>query len=236
MLTAQDEKLIRQSFSQGPSALLEAGFDPDEIGAFLRRPEVRAQFAILNREFDQEAALAARTRFLARRQLSGLRDGAVAVLAQALAGPDYLMVMKDGERVIATDAKGMPILRRPEITPTQVRAAERIFDALGVGYQKAPNGGVAFSDGGVEALFDNAGDETQVVIEDDPEHTAEAQRALSRERVRTAIDLLARKVPGLHANVIEVVSGGAASKSSKKTARKRAPRKKASAKKARGKA
>ncbi len=207
MLTEPERSLIARTFAQGPAVLFESGYSPEAVRGFLDRPDVQAHFLLLQREFDHHDALQARTRVMARRSLSRLSPHAVAVLGQALAGPQYVMrTLPDGTEVPALDANGRPILARPEVLPTQLRAAEVILEALGVQCGKAKVQEVgAGADTGVSALFKSE-DPEKVTLSQDQSHTSEAQRALSRERVRNVIEVLAAKVPALHKTVNDSLS------------------------------
>lgn len=236
MLTEHERSLIHRTFAQGPAILFEEGYDEAGVQEFLHRQDVRAAFAMLEREMDSQEALTLRSRYMTRRSISRLSQGAVAVLGQALAGPQYLMTEKEGVQVPVTDAKGQPILRRPEVTPTQMRAAENVMDALGIRYGAAKHNSAPGADVSVEILFKETDTDAVAEIQDDPEHTEAAQKALSRERVRTVIDLLAHKVPELHENVkrsVGITVEPAPPK--KRTTKKKAVKKKASKKPAKKK-
>lgn len=237
MLNDHERSLINRTFAQGPAVLFEEGYDEDGVREFLSRPDVRAAFVLLEREMDSQEALSLRSRYVTRRSLSRLSQGAVAVLGQALAGPQYLMTEKDGVQVAVTDAKGNPILRRPEVTPIQMRAAENIMDSMGIRYGAAKHNSTPGADVNVEILFKDPDTDAAVEIADDPEHTAVAQKALSRERVRTVIEVLSEKVPALHENVkrnlgitVEPAAPKTRKRATKKKAAKKAPAKKASKK------
>lgn len=204
MLTEAERSLISRTFAQGPAVLFESGYSPADVRAFLDRTDVQAQFLLLQREFDQHDGLQARTRVIARRSLARLSPHAVALLGQALAGPQYVMhTLPDGTQVPQLDANGRPILLRAEVTNTQLRAAEVILEALGVQCGKAKVQEVgAGADTGVASLF-KADEGAQVTVRPDPSHTSEVQRALSRERVRNVIEVLSSKVPKLHQSATE---------------------------------
>lgn len=193
MLTPEEQQLVRETFARGPAALIEAGFDAEQIKLFLARADVTEYYGLLDRELGVSDALEIRTRFLAKRRLAQLQPGAIAVLGRALAGPQYLRVGgPDGDR-IAVGAFGRPIVTTPEVTPVQLRAAEAVLENLGVTPGRVkPAEGVDVS---VEILFRDG--HPQASIEEDPSHTREAERALSRERVRNVILQLAPEVPGL---------------------------------------
>lgn len=201
MLTAEEQTLIRETFSRGPAALIEAGYDEPAMQAFLGRADVADYFAALDAELEHADALEVRTRYMAKRSLSRMSGAAVAVLGRAMAGPRYLRMPdkdhkeRDGSPVmtVVTNATGHPILRDPEITPVQLRAAEATLDYLGVSPGKVrPAMDVDLN---ISILYDRG--KPKITIDSDPLHDREADRALSRERVRNVIAILAGEVPQL---------------------------------------
>lgn len=204
MLIEQERQLIVRVFAQGPAVMFEEGFSEAEFRKFFQRTDVQAQFALLQREMDFAGELDQRTKWTSRRQMARLQPHAVAVIAKALAGPQYLTKKTEqGITAIQVDATGKPIMTAAEITPTQIRAAEIILDALGVPYARAKNDSA--SQGAtrkMDSLF-KADDDTALVIATDPLHKEEHEHALSRERVRNVIALLATEVPKLHENLNE---------------------------------
>lgn len=230
MLTAAERDLIARAFSQGPSALIDSGFGPEEIAKFVSRQDVQAHLAMLKREMDVRQELEERTRHLTRRQLSQLTPGAVAILAQALTGPQYLTYEKDGHRAVQTDANGNPVLLRAEVLPSQLRAAEVVLETLGVGYGKAKNEVSPSVSGDISILFKSP-EAVPTISVDDPSHGNDAERALSRERVRTVIAVLSGRVPQLHENLkanLGITATPAASSSAVKKKARRVPAKKTS--------
>jgi len=220
MLTAAERDLISRGVANGPSVFFEEGYTQEGIQKFCSRQDVAAQFTLLDREMDLREELDARTRHTTRRQMSRLTPGAVAIVAQALAGPQYLTyTTPEGTTAIRTDAAGNPIVLRAEVTPTQVRAAEVILESLGIPYGRARND-TGQNIGTKVGLLFNAPDTDVPVVQDDPLHENDAQRALSRERVRTVIAVLAGRIPEMHAN-LNVNLGLAAPKSPLK--RRKAP-------------
>jgi hypothetical protein len=188
ILTDEERALTRNAFHQGPAALIEAGFTPEEMGAFLRRPEVVGELNLLTKEFEEQKHLGDRAKFMARRNLSRLVNGATAVLARSLAGPRYA---RDNKGQILLDARGHPVLVEPETTPIQLRAAESVLDKLGVADQKGVFADVA-GDVNVTLMLQAA--EETMRLDDDPELVTDEQRALSREKVRNIIELLMPEV------------------------------------------
>lgn len=216
MLTDAERDLLSRTFSGGPAVLVEEGYSEDDIRAFFKRSDVQAFWALLQRELDHRDALEIRSKFMLRRQLGTLSRGAVAILGQALAGPQYLTVRRDdGTVAVQRDARGNPILSRPEITGIQLRAAEVILESLGVPYARAKNDQAPGVGAGVDNLF-KGGEESTVQIAEDPAHENPAQRALSRERVRSVIAVLASRVPELHEKLNENLGAVAAAKPKRK--------------------
>tara|TARA_R100001086_G_scaffold192515_1_gene109727 strand:- start:5911 stop:6693 length:783 start_codon:yes stop_codon:yes gene_type:complete len=202
MLSDSDKVLVKRAFAQGPAALYDAGLDSDQVAEFLAREDVKSYLFILERELEHAPALDVRQRYVTRRDLSRLTPGAVAVLGAALAGPQYLKTLDDnGVEVIQRDGRGNPILRRDEPTSIQLRAAETILEALGIPQGKARAGADSATEVNIQVLFREGGTEAVTRVSSDPDHTTEAQRALSRERIRTVIDQLATAVPKLHENL-----------------------------------
>jgi hypothetical protein len=222
MLTSVERELIARAFANGPAVLLEEGYSQADIEKFCSRPEVAAHFSFLERELDLREELDVRTRHSTRRQMSRLTPGAVAVVAQALAGPQYLTYKTpDGVTAIQTDAAGKPVLLRPEISTTQLRAAEVILETLGIPFGRAKNETGQNIGAKVGLLFKPTDTDVQVVL-DDPLHENDAQRALSRERVRTVIAVLSGRVSEMHQNLNQNL--GLEVKPNPPVKRKKAPR------------
>lgn len=226
-MTDEERALIDVVFHRGPSALIDAGYTQEAGRAFLDRSDVQVELATLGREFDNQDVINALTRFSMRRKMTVHAKRAVEILATALEGPDYLMV----GGVVCTDISGRPILRRPEPTAIQVKAAEEILDRLNVTADKQV---IQAAGVNVNILFKNE-DKKEIEISTDPKHTTEEQRSLSRQRVRNAIEILAQKFPDMKmvaAKMLEMksipktaVKHGAKKKAAKKPAKK--PAKKA---------
>lgn len=188
MLTDQEHRLAVLSSYLGPAALIEEGWSPDAIAAFISRQDVLDVWKLLKREFDIHEGLRARAKHAALRNLFRMIDPASAVVAQALAGPEY---RRDERGNVVTDPRGTPLLVTAEITPTQLRAAELVLESSGVRDHRIR--GDAATDPSLKLLF-SISDERAVEIEDDPEHSTEEQKALTRERMRTAIERLAPRL------------------------------------------
>lgn len=200
MLTDQEIALIRETFARGPAPLIEAGYDEAAMQAFFSRSDVVEYFQALDAELEHADALEIRTRFMVKRNLSKMSGAAVAVLGRSMAGPRYLRVPSEhkdqhGEPImaIATNATGRPILREPEITPVQLRAAEATLDYLGTAPGRVRP--AMDADLNIKILFDQG--KPKIAIDDDPAHEREEEKAFSRERVRNVISILADEVPGL---------------------------------------
>jgi hypothetical protein len=185
-LTHQERMLVKNAFFRGPVALSEVGISPEGVGEFMRRAEVTAEFTLLAQEFDHQDVIADRTKFMARRELSRLVPGATALLARALAGPVY---SRNEDGTVALDENGKRMILEAEPTPLQQRAAEEILDILSVKSQK----GEEMVQGKDMITMFYAAEEV-VNLQDDPHQHSEEERALSREKVRTVIELLTPKV------------------------------------------
>lgn len=212
-LTDEDRNYVHQAFAHGPAALLNVGFSLGGISDFLVRPDVQEEWLVLNMEFRAQATLTATRRFMLTRQLSGLGDGAVAVMGQGMLGCEYA---RDEDGNISRDARGLPIIREMEISPVQLRSAEGILDRLGLSSAARNDRTAAVAT--TETLFKQLGDE-ESRYEDDPLLETEEQRALSREKVRNMILRLTGPVLEARARVIDEL-GYDKSKTKKKKRRK----------------
>jgi hypothetical protein len=184
-LTNSERNIIRNAFFQGPSALSEQGFDQEETTTFLRRPEVMQEIQLLTREFEEHSAFTERTKFAARRGLSRLLNGATAVLARGLAGPQY---QRDSDGNVIFDARGNPLLRDVEPTSAQLASAKEVLNQLNIADDRGLAGRAIGADINVTLMLQAA--EETVKLQEDPSLVSEEQRALSREKVRNAIDIL----------------------------------------------
>ena len=216
MLTEDEKSLVRKAFSQGPAALIDAGFDAESARTFLEREDVQAALHLLDREFKNQEAIYGRTRFIAKRQLARITPGAVAVLGQAVAGPLYA---RDNQGNILMDYKGRPILQQPEPSPVQLRAAEDILDRIGVEGKTAVD---KSADVNVTDLLKDA-DAKLIDVDADPDAKSHEERALSRERMRTAMEQLRQMIPeareALMQKLLPGKTNGKAEKKGKKTAK-----------------
>lgn len=217
MLTEADRQLLQRIFAFGPAALVEEGYDAKQAQDFLARSDVQEAWAALQREFDKQEVVFGHTRFTLRRQLSRLGPGATAILAAALAGPQYAR-SKDG--TLLTDAKGHPIVVDPEPTFGQLHAAEDVLDRLDVAGKTKDDGART----NINILFQQER-EARVTLPVDPTLETEEQRALQRERVRNVIETLRTRLPVLRQRAETLL----ASPGEKKRPTRRALRKTATA-------
>jgi len=226
-LTQQEVSLIQRVAMLGPSALFDEGYDRDAAHDFMSRPDVRAELERLNLEFTHQEVLDALARFGTKRQLVKLAPGSVAVLARGLAGPRYA---RAADGTILRDVGGKPVLIEPEPTTTQMRAASEVLDRIGVEGRR-PNERLPAVNFNI--LFREQ-ETASVEIELDPELETAEQRALSRERIRTGIELLRNQLPAIRDSesgkvVLSAVSGKkkkAKRKKKKKVAKKKTIKKK----------
>lgn len=187
MLNDNERKLLQTAWNSGPSALLLAGYTPAQISEFLKREDVQLELTALDREFKHASAFDARVRYSARKSLAQLSPGAVGLLARAMGGPVYA---RGPVGEILRDARGFPILKEAELTSTQLRAAEIVIDAVG---GRDPRGADYRGEVQINVLLSPT--EKAVTIEHDAAATSPEQKALSRERMRNAIDRLMLQLP-----------------------------------------
>lgn len=196
-ITAQERQLVHDTFSQGPSALLDAGYTQESLLSFLGRADVLAEIALLNQELQHQSEIDARSKFLTRRTVARMGPGALAVMARALAGPVYLRDPKTG--AILQDGNGKKLIAEAAPTGVQMRAAETVLDQIGVTRDKTlpfvdPQGGfdprklLGSADEVVDADFDIKG-------------LTEEQKALSREKVRNVIETLCPRIDEARENM-----------------------------------
>lgn len=197
-LTPEEKRLAQAVFHQGPALLFEEGWSRDRIAEFSQNADVQDVWQLLKREFDIHEGLRARGKFIAIRNLNRLIDPASAVLAQALAGPEYV---RDKNGTIQRDAQGRAMTVEAEMTPTQLRAAAFVLEGAGLHDHRIL--GDPASDPSLKLLF-AASDEDKTEVEDDPLAQTDEARALSRERVRNAITRLAPRIIDVRAKVKQV--------------------------------
>jgi hypothetical protein len=222
VLTAEDKQLVHRAFMQGPSVLLEDGMTTAQAQDFLRRADVREEIEVLTKEFDHQEVLFALTKFGVKRRLARLAPGAAAILAEALAGPTYA---RDKEGAVRRDASGRPMLLTPEVRATQMQAASEILDRLDIiGGKRLTDRSMGIN---VDLLLRQV-EEVRVTISDDSGLKTEEERALARERVRTAIDRLTSKLPVARERAREQLglpAPGSNGKTKNRKARKRGKKK-----------
>lgn len=219
-LTEDDKRLVHHAFYRGPAALIDEGYEPTDLREFFDRTEVQFELALLKREYDLHDGLKSRGKFIARRALHQLIEPAQAVLLQGLAGPEYV---RDAEtNNVMRDSRGYPLLVNPDITQSQRWAVKTILDGAGINdFRISMDPGI---DNNVELLFKKA--ETPRTIDAEPLGQTPEEQALSRERVRTAIDTLIPRLPAarerFRAEFSEIVKDGRGGKrkSKKKKAKK----------------
>jgi len=230
MLTADEAHLAEQAFYQGPAVLLDSGLSEDEVREFIAREDVQLRFLLLKREYDIHEGLKARAKFKFVRNLHRLIDGASAVIANGLAGPQYA---RDKDGNILRDGKGRPVLQHTEPTRTQLRSAKLVMDGVGVADWRLR--GDSATDPSTKLLF-HATEGEVVTIEHDPAHESEEDKALSRERVRNAIEALIPRLTEARGRVkdeigIDPATESTAAKRKKRTTKKAATKKKRTSKK-----
>lgn len=206
MLSDDERSLVRDFFSQGPASLIERGYAPSSIADFLAREDVRAEIQLLENEFRYQEPLKARSRFMVARNLNKLGPHTVAVLGQSLAGPVYLRDPKTG--AVLTDKHGKPLVQQPAPTRNQLKAAEIVLERMGV-----KGDGVTINIG-ADTNLQQTFLKPQPKIESapklvfDPGLKSEKERAVSRERIRNAIERLRVKLPEAKAKVDAILRGG----------------------------
>ncbi len=221
-LTTDERSIIEIAFMRGPGALLEKGWNRDQIASFFERPDVKLELEALAHEFAKREDYAARLKFGLKRDLARISSGAAAILGAALAGPIY---SRDNDGLVITDAKGHPVIQEAGPTRNQLVAATEILDRVGL----TPEGksGPGGERRGVEINMNFGQDERlKIEIADDPAYTTKEERALSRERCRNVIAVLAEKLPEIKKRAEKSLM----SKKQLKAERKKKKKKKAAAK------
>jgi len=224
-LTADEATLVNLAFFEGPAALLEAGIPPAAVGAFFEREDIQVELRLLKEEFDHHDALKVRAKFFIRRSLHRLIDPATAVLAMALAGPDY---HRDKNGIAQRDSRGHFMVKQPEPTKVQVEAAKTVMTGVGLNdFRITSHRGM---DNQLETLFRN--EETARSVDYEELGQTEAEQILARERIRTAISKLAPRLPAAREEFREqfretLVNGGqeGRKKKTKRKAKKKAKKK-----------
>lgn len=195
-LTPEEKELVHEVFARGPSVLVELGYTPAQVRAFIHRPEVDAEMKLLEVEMDNLDSLMARTKFATYRQMMTLRPRAMDVLARSLDGPVYQRDPDTG--AIMFTEKNQPRVEDLPPTAGQVASAESVLDRVGVHrlqkHEPLP------PTVNLNVLF---GTEVKKELELDPELRTEEQRALARERIRNVIMVLQERVPEARKHLLE---------------------------------
>lgn len=217
-LSTDERNNIELAFMRGPGALLELGWNRDQIESFFERSDVKFEIEALTHEFAKREDYAARLKFGLKRDLARVSQGAAAMLGAALAGPLY---SRDKNGLVITDAKGHPVIRETGPTRTQIVAATEILDRVGV--TSEGKGGPGGERRGVEVNLNFGQDaRAKITIDDDPKHTTKEERALSRERCRNVIAVLSKKLPDIKERAEKSLLPKKRPKARKKKKKKRA--------------
>lgn len=192
MLKQDEQRLVDQVYTQGPGALFDAGYSVEAALAFIKRPDVAERLQLLEKEFKNQESFAARLRYLAKRQLAPFAPGAVAVLAQALAGPQYL---RAADGTIRRDGKGRAMMINAGPDCGQVGAAREILDRLGVNSDPKQNANTQVEAINLVAFMGPVVDRGKLALDADPDPKSAEERVLSRERVRNAMARLIGLIP-----------------------------------------
>jgi hypothetical protein len=207
-VTNDERDLVQRAFMHGPSALFERGYDNKAVHDFLSRPEIVSEFEIMLREFGHQDTLFALIEFGLKRKLARLGPNAVDTLGQALAGPIYA---RDGDGNILTDSKNRPIIQEAAPTPEQVYAASQILDRVGVRGDKKRDAVPRDA----QVLFSKE-DSSDVKLVADESNVTTEQQALSRERMRNAMERVAEKIPKAKVKIDRMLGTGNGKQPTKK--------------------
>lgn len=198
MLTNEERVLVRRLWSTGPSVLFDLGYPAEKVYEFIMRPDVVIEMSQLDAEFKHGQTFEVRAKYLTRREMTRLSSRATETVERAMEGPKYA---KDPDGNILRDARGLPIIREPETTPVQLRAAETVLASIGVENQKSEYRG----DVQINALLMQRDSEVESIELDATSQSAE-QQALSRERMRNAIERLLKKLPEVRDRVTNAIT------------------------------
>jgi len=192
-VTPSERDLIDRYCVEGPQAFYREGYTPTQVHEFMSRPDVKRLMSSLITEFRDSEMYEAIQKFALRRQLSRLAPGAVSVMAQSLVGPTYV---REEDGSLKTDNKGRYVVSRAAPTRTQVRVAQDLLDRLGV----VPDDKIGLPNVNVNVLIQKPkADESDVEIDYGSETYED--RALSRERMRTAMLQLTGRIQEAHTKV-----------------------------------
>lgn len=192
-LSKLDEQWIERLVIGGPEALVEIGLSLTQVKDFMERPEVKAKLESINTEFNHQDVVTSLTKFATRRKLARMIPDSLDVLRNALAGPVYAqeeVVDTAGNEftVVRHDIQGNPIIRIPEPTRNQLKAAAEVLDRTGV---VSVNKNERLPSMNINLLLKQE-QISDIQIEMDPELTTSEQQSLSREKVRNVIEKLSK--------------------------------------------
>ena len=179
-ITAQDRKRVQALFMHGPAGLLEGGMSQEDYATFIGRDAVRAELEMLRVEFAGALGLLARAQFMARRDMSRLVPLATQVIKRSLEG---VVVLRDGMGNVCLDAFMKPIVISEPPSDAQVGAARDLLNRMGVTYDDKQ----IEANTSVNVQLNLERGVTPVKIEYADADIKDEQRALSRERMRTAM-------------------------------------------------
>jgi len=190
-LSPEERGVVVELFSRGASVLVELGWTITQVSDFLNRPEVRTQLDLLKHEFDNQEAIQSRVQFSTKRGLARLAPTAVSTLNRAMAGPTYI---RDPEGRIMQDRHGNPLTRDAGITPTQLRAAEKVMECLGIESKVRID---IRADSNLDVLMKPAEIASARIDVEDTGGLDPKEQALARERVRNLIEKLGPRAADL---------------------------------------
>lgn len=177
-LSERDKQVVSAVFARGSDAFQYYGMDDAAARVWLGRDDVVREIKRVAALYQDQPALLARVRFIARQEMAHLAPGAVGVLAKALAGPEY---ETDPNGNYLKDKDGKFVLKTPDVTSAQFSASQQILDRLGVVYEKSP---AQIEISVTQILQQNVVSE---VADSDPALKTEEQRGIARERVRNVL-------------------------------------------------
>ncbi len=216
MLLDDEKNLILEYFTSGPAIFAEVGYSDEQRVNFLQRPDVVAALSLLRQEHEASLVLDSRLQFVGKRSLSRLLQPAVAVMTQALIGPEY-HTDKDGK--IVNDPQGNPLLVNPELTRTQFNAAQDVMNRLGVSHSDRFRP-IMTANAKADTLFKERDSDDVALVESGERNQTTEERSLSHERVRNLIELLSSRVVDASANGRKPAKKKAKRKVCKKAKRK----------------
>lgn len=186
-LKKEEIERITELFVSGPALLYEQGMNFAQVKAFLLREDVRAYMEVLRAEAMEQPALMERTKFSINRKMRRTAPLLMDILERALKGDEYLTDPATGQQVKDGDDK--PVLIREAPTQAQVVVAQDLLNRLGIIANRDFD---PLLDAGTGKVFDRAIVPIEIVYEPG---TSEADKTLSRERVRSIISLLSDQLP-----------------------------------------